>query len=1033
MISKISSRVGATRIFVVRPNGGGNPTPTPIASNTPTPTPTNTPTSTPIVYYYYYLRDCNHTHNKIGRSLTSGLGGITYSVGNGVCYEIVGIDPGPTFDYDLDTITIVSDCNNAVCLTPTPTPTSTPIATSTPTPTPTITLSPYNYTIQCRSIDGSNNKYGWSIQQDACQGSENNIIVYSNSSTFVDGMNFYSDTNGGNINNIVAWTEYYYYYPLENKSFRWLDGGTIGEILICVSPTETPTPTPTSTETSTPLPTETPTPTPTPFIPDNDFTYVIIPNNDLSYTLIPSNDLVYLLIPNDDLTYTLIPTNDLTHTLIPNNDLLFTLVPDGNLTYVLLPDNDFNEITIPDNDLTNVLIPNNDLTDTLIPDNDLNDVLIPDNDILPILIPNSDITYTLIPNTDFTYTLIPNNDVEYTVLKPPTVFYGQVKLGEDSVEGTCNCPENECPRFYVTGDGPTFCESNILISDEFINFNGWGTIVYDGYYKTINMNGSNIATYRTDCGSCPTTPTPTPTPTPTMIPYNKIVDLNVNNSIQYSGIGTTIQDLLEGTTGTIVGNPLYQNDGCTSSITLNGVNQYIITNGSIHTLYDSADTSVFLWVYLTDNGVILSEQGVNDLNTSWHDSQIEMVSGSLKFSVWPYGNTITSSISTPLNNWYYIGFIQNVTTLTAYVNGQSAGSVNVTRDTPYNHNLGLHYAIGAEDSTNLGDGSYSALKFGRLEIWDGAISPSDVSQNYNNSVTTWICPTPTPTSTPTATPTPTATSTPTPTPTSTPTPTPTESPIDFSIGSTCDAGGSYYTFNHTGGSGQYDRSTSENSTESEALTTTQWMNVPNPGSYVTSGVGVPNITKTYWVAVRDRNNPSNIVAKSVIVDCAPTATPTPTPTSTPTPTPTAQPSGLIVTISEVGSDVIMSGSGSLNVTGLIEGSVQSNGGINGTSGTWVIGSSTAFFGRKFYGNIVNVYPNSFGSGYTAPTSYSGDKFGVQIGSISRDIILPLGYTSGSPLSGTATFANKTISNMGLTSGTYTYSWGSDSITLQIGS
>ena len=273
--------------------------------------------------------------------------------------------------------------------------------------------------------------------------------------------------------------------------------------------------------------------------------------------------------------------------------------------------------------------------------------------------------------------------------------------------------------------------------------------------------------------------------------------------------------------------------------------------------------------------------------------------------------------------------------------------------------------------------------------------------------------------------------TPTPTPTSTPTPTPTESPLDFSIGSSCDAGGTYYTYNHTGGSGQYDRSSSENSTESEALTTTQWFNVPNPNSYVTMSVGVPNITKTYWVAVRDRNNPSNIVAKSILVDCAPT--PTPTPTSTPTPTPTAQPSGLIVTISEVGSDVIMSGSGSLNVTGLIEGSVQTAGGINGTLGYWVIGQSNLFFARKFFGSNLNVYPNSFGSGYTAPTSYSGDTFGIQNGSLGKDIILPLGYTSGSPLNGTATFANKTISSMGLIPGTYLYSWGSDSITLQIGS
>ena len=48
------------------------------------------------------------------------------------------------------------------------------------------------------------------------------------------------------------------------------------------------------------------------------------------------------------------------------------------------------------------------------------------------------------------------------------------------------------------------------------------------------------------------------------------------------------------------------------------------------------------------------------------------------------------------------------------------------------------------------------------------------------------------------------------------------------------------------------------------------------------------------MALRDRNNQSNVVAKSILVDCAPTptptpSTPTPTPTSTPTETPTPTP------------------------------------------------------------------------------------------------------------------------------------------------
>ena len=662
--------------------------------------------------------------------------------------------------------------------------------------------------------------------------------------------------------------------------------------------------------------------------------------NDL--ILPPSNDFTYVLIPNNDLTFTLIPTNDLNYIEIPNNDIL----------YGFIPDNDINYVTIP----------------------------------------NNDVAYTLIPNTDLTYTLIPNNDIEYNVLKPGNSFYGQIILGEDSVEGTCNCAEWECPRFYVTGDGPTFCDSNIFVTNgDGFNLNGWGTIVHNGFYKTVNMDGTNIATYRTDCGSCPTTPTPTPTetptPTPTPIPYNKIVDLNINSLASYSGSGTTVTDILGNTNAYVTNLPIYQNDGCSSSIALNGNDQFIITTTSIQSFYDSTDTSLFLWVYLTDNGVILSEQGGGGLNFNWHDSQIELVNGTLKFSVWPYNGVITSSISTPLNNWYHIGFVQNNTTLTAYVNGQSAGSSTVVRQVPYENGHGLYYAIGAPDSTNLGDGSYSALKFGRLEIWDGAISSSDVLQNYNNSVTTWICPTPTPTptitptptptpatsspysytiqaraidgsnnkygwviqqdacqggefnvtiysnsstfvdgmnfysdtnvgsindivtymeyyyyyplenktfrllngnivgevascptptptptstSTPTPTPTPTATSTPTPTPTatSTPTPTPTLEPLNFTISGICQNDGSIRLSDFVGSaSNNYQYTGGIHTTENSALNATFW------GSIVGGNIGVVTIgsSGTYWVAVRETETPSNIIAKSVTINCVETS------------------------------------------------------------------------------------------------------------------------------------------------------------------
>ena len=50
---------------------------------------------------------------------------------------------------------------------------------------------------------------------------------------------------------------------------------------------------------------------------------------------------------------------------------------------------------------------------------------------------------------------------------------------------------------------------------------------------------------------------------------------------------------------------------------------------------------------------------------------------------------VTSSIPTPFNNWYYVGMTYNGSTLTAYIDGVSAGSITFNRFAPYNSGNGL--------------------------------------------------------------------------------------------------------------------------------------------------------------------------------------------------------------------------------------------------------------------------------------------------------------------------------------------------------
>jgi hypothetical protein len=118
-----------------------------------------------------------------------------------------------------------------------------------------------------------------------------------------------------------------------------------------------------------------------------------------------------------------------------------------------------------------------------------------------------------------------------------------------------------------------------------------------------------------------------------------------------------------------------------------------------------------------------------------------MVSSTLKFGMWNgLGITsITSSISTPLNNWCYIGMIYDGTNLTAFVNGTNAGTTSFERVSPYNTGNGLYYTIAHSDITNMGDGSFGNCRVGSLEIYTTILSSGQIIDNYNSQSSNYVC------------------------------------------------------------------------------------------------------------------------------------------------------------------------------------------------------------------------------------------------------------------------------------------------------
>jgi hypothetical protein len=144
----------------------------------------------------------------------------------------------------------------------------------------------------------------------------------------------------------------------------------------------------------------------------------------------------------------------------------------------------------------------------------------------------------------------------------------------------------------------------------------------------------------------------------------------------------------------------------------------------------------------------------------------------------------------------------------------------------------------------------------------------------------------------------------------------------------------------------------------------------------------------------------------------------------------------IVTLQQVGPNVMATGSGAFDLTGL---PVKAR------------GSSQPLI-QPFLGNIVTGSSNScdvYGTTITGPSNFGieievlasigiGDLVGMAFngGHSSPFLIVPVGYVSGTALSSSATFNNLTLGAPVVTPGTYVWTWGDgadQSFTLQIGS
>lgn len=146
----------------------------------------------------------------------------------------------------------------------------------------------------------------------------------------------------------------------------------------------------------------------------------------------------------------------------------------------------------------------------------------------------------------------------------------------------------------------------------------------------------------------------------------------------------------------------------------------------------------------------------------------------------------------------------------------------------------------------------------------------------------------------------------------------------------------------------------------------------------------------------------------------------------------AHASQYVIDVSQVGNDVVFTGSGSVDLNGLspIFPTGSNSGGLSAYFAVVSVGSSGAVYSYE---------------GLSGPSSYSFKSMGdvnsnadtgpnLEVQGEDGDLFLPTDYISGDPLgTSTSTYDNTTIAGLNLIPGSYEWTWlsGSNSITLNI--
>jgi hypothetical protein len=202
--------------------------------------------------------------------------------------------------------------------------------------------------------------------------------------------------------------------------------------------------------------------------------------------------------------------------------------------------------------------------------------------------------------------------------------------------------------------------------------------------------------------------------------------------------GTTVIDQSgNDNNATVVGGATY--DATEDALVLDGTDDYLRTS-NLYSAIGNPDTfSVGVWAKPAAGGVVVQVTNTTTPEVAYHFSAIEFVESAGNpvpyFGLWN-GTSITDDNGPALSydTWYHMVLTYNGTTVKGYINGSEVASANVTYDSPHDDGETTQYLLfGAGTTTNMGDGSFYTGGLGEARIYNKALSPAEVLENYNTT------------------------------------------------------------------------------------------------------------------------------------------------------------------------------------------------------------------------------------------------------------------------------------------------------------